>query len=158
MAANLILLISHSSKFDKQNLNPCVLVHMCFLCTFMIVKCWRHRAPCACKCVHSGWCAGRSRWPRPALSVTVGSLYWTASVCWGAPLPPSFSGSCFLPLWSFSFRFQANEVKNVLAAGYWRSPCTPARYSYEELLILSLMLACLGYCICSLWLKTHVCK
>uniref|UniRef100_A0A672Q2E5 glutamine--fructose-6-phosphate transaminase (isomerizing) n=1 Tax=Sinocyclocheilus grahami TaxID=75366 RepID=A0A672Q2E5_SINGR len=38
------------------------------------------------------------------------------------------------------------------------SPCTPAHYSYDELLILSLMLACFVFCICSLWLKTYECK
>lgn len=47
-----------------------------------------------------------------------GSLHWTTSVCRGAHPHIFLQFLLFLPVWSFSFRFQANEVRNVLAASY----------------------------------------
>uniref|UniRef100_A0A8C2DQ60 glutamine--fructose-6-phosphate transaminase (isomerizing) n=1 Tax=Cyprinus carpio TaxID=7962 RepID=A0A8C2DQ60_CYPCA len=55
IASKVILVICYNSKFDKF----CVFVHMCILCTFTLVKCRHHRAPCACKCIRSGVCVQR---------------------------------------------------------------------------------------------------
>lgn len=46
---------------------------------------------------------------------------------------------------------------------YWQPvnevpPALQHTIHFGELLILSLMLACFVYCICSLWFKTYVCN